>query len=69
MEITYKEFIDNIIESSGFEAHRLLAFENPDNYKLVYACTCMAFLKNKNQKRHKITPEEYEEAKLRKKKC
>ena len=43
MEITYKEFIDNIIESSGFEAHRLLAFENPDNDKLVYAWACMAF--------------------------
>ena len=100
MEITYKEFIDNIIESRGrhgcgeeyhevhhiipkciggsndesnlidlfakehFEAHRLLVFENPDNDKLVYAWTCMAFLKNKNQKRHKITPEEYEEAKM-----
>lgn len=49
--------------------NRLLAFENPDNDKLVYAWACMAFLKNKNQKHHKITPEEYEEAKLQKKKC
>ena len=49
--------------------HRLLEFENPDNDKLVYAWARMAFLKNKNKKHHKITPEEYEEAKLRKKKC
>ena len=29
--------------------NRLLAFENPDNDKLVYACTCMAFLKIKTK--------------------
>ena len=49
--------------------NRLLAFENPDNDKLVYAWACMDFLKKKKKKHHKITPEEYEEVKLQKKKC
>lgn len=58
---------ENLIDlyaKEHFEAHRLLALENPDNDKLVYAWTCMAFVENKGQKRYKITAEEYEEAKL-----
>lgn len=47
-----------------FEAHRLLALENPDNDKLIYAWHMMGFVKDNNQKRHEITPEEYEEAKI-----
>ena len=79
--ITYEEFINNILETRGrfacgeeyherhhiipkccggsddknnlidlfarehFIAHKLLAEENPDNDKLVYAYTCMAFFK------------------------
>jgi len=47
-----------------FEAHRLLALENPNNDKLIYAWTCMAFVENKGQKRYKISAEEYAEAKI-----
>lgn len=98
--ITYKEFIQNIIDTRGrfncgdeyherhhiiprcmnggdendnlidlfakehFEAHRLLALENPDNDKLVYAWWMMSHVKTKNQERYEITAEEYEEAKI-----
>lgn len=58
-----ENFID-LYAKEHFEAHRLLALENPDNDKLIYAWTCMAFVENKGQKRYKITAEEYEEAKV-----
>lgn len=97
-EITYKDFIENIIQTRGrcscgneyherhhiiprcmngtddkdnlidlfakehFEAHRLLALENPDNDKLVYAWHSMVFLKNDFHQRYELTPEEFEEA-------
>ena len=97
--MTYKEFINNILENRGrfacgdeyherhhiiprcmggdnskenfidlfakehFIAHKLLALENPDNYKLVYAWWMMAFVKSDNQERYELTPEEYEEVK------
>ena len=100
MELTYEEFIQNILNSRGrfncddeyherhhivpkclggtndeenlidlfarehFEAHRLLALENPDNNELVYAWNCMAILNNDRQSRYIITPEEYEERKI-----
>lgn len=57
---------DNLIDlfaREHFEAHRLLALENPDNDELIYAWGCMAWVKSKNQDRVKITPEEYEELK------
>ena len=98
--LTYEEFINNILEIRGrfncgdeyherhhivpkcigggnetenlidlfarehFAAHRLLAKENPDNDKLVYAWACMAWVKNEcTNERYETTPEEYEEAK------
>lgn len=99
--LTYDEFINNILETRGrfacgeeyherhhivpkclggaddednlidlfakehFEAHRLLALENLDNDSLSYAWTMMAFVKDKNQERYELTPEEYEEARIR----
>lgn len=96
--ITYEEFIQNILETRGrfacgdeyherhhiipkcmgglndennlidlfakehFIAHKLLAIENPDNNKLSYAYSCMAFPRGKGQDRYELTPEEYEEA-------
>ena len=42
------------------EAHRLLALENPENEKLVYAWVMMSVINN-NQQRCELTPEEYEE--------
>ena len=98
--MTYKEFIDNILETRGrhgcgekyhethhiipkcmggtndadnlvdlfarehFEAHRLLALENPENEKLVYAWSCMVFVKKKGTDRYEVTAEEYEEARI-----
>lgn len=99
-EVTYEEFINNILDTRGrfacgdeyhethhilprccggtddeenlidlfgrehFEAHRLLALENPDNEGLIYAWWCMSVMTNKNtMERYQITPEEYEESK------
>ena len=45
-----------------FIAHKLLAHECPNNINLVYAWGCMAWQKNKNQERVKVSPKEYEEA-------
>ena len=97
-ELTYEEFIQNILDARGrcacgaqyherhhivpksvgggneeenlidlyarehFIAHKLLASENPENEKLVYAYTCMAFVKSEDQNRYELSPEEYEEA-------
>lgn len=100
MEITYDEFIQNILDTRGrfncgddynerhhivpkclggtdekdnlidlfarehFIAHRLLALENPENEKLVYAWWCMCQCKGFSKKRESVTPEEYEEARI-----
>lgn len=47
-----------------FEAHRLLAIENPDNDKLIYAWWNMCQCKGSSQKRAIVTSEEYEEARI-----
>jgi hypothetical protein len=47
-----------------FEAHKLLAQENPNNHKLVYAWHCMSVMYSDNQERYELTPEEYEEARV-----
>ena len=55
---------DNLIDlfaKEHFIAHKLLAEENPDDDQLTYAYILMAFVKDKNQKRYELTPEEYEE--------
>lgn len=101
MEIAYKEFINDILNTRGrfacgdeyherhhiipkcmdggnnkenlidlfarehFEAHRLLALENPSNKLLQYAWWNMAHCKgNDEQYRCIVSPEEYEEAKI-----
>lgn len=46
-----------------FIAHKLLALENPENEKLVYAWSCMAYMKREDVGRYELTPEEYEEIK------
>lgn len=98
--LTYEEFINNILETRGrfacedeyherhhivpkcvggtndkdnlidlfarehFIAHKLLAEENPENNKLIYAWACMAFASNGNEQRYELSPEEYEEARI-----
>ena len=48
-----------------YEAHRLLALENPDNEKLTYAWWCFVNGWNaEKQERYVVTAEEYEEAKI-----
>ena len=58
---------DNLIDlyaKEHFIAHKLLAEENHDNKKLVYAWWCMSVQTNEHTKeRYKITAEEYEMAK------
>lgn len=58
---------DNLIDlfaREHFEAHRLLALENPEDKKLTYAWWMMSHAKSKNQDRCEITAEEYEEARI-----
>ena len=58
---------DNLIDlyaREHFEAHRLLAIENPDNEGLTCAWFRMSFGKNQDRITHIVTPEEYEEAKV-----
>ena len=98
--ITYEEFIDNILITRGrngcgdtyhethhilpkccggddnndnlidlyaaehFIAHKLLALENPENKKLVYAWWNMCQCKGSSKKRIDVTPEEYELARI-----
>ena len=56
---------DNLIDlfaREHFIAHKLLAQENPEKTGLIYAWSCMAFVKGSNQERYELTAEEYEEA-------
>ena len=56
-----EENLIDLFAREHFEAHRLLAQENSDNYKLVYAWTMMAWTK-KGDRNCEVTAEEYEEA-------
>ena len=59
-----KENLIDLFAREHFEAHRLLALENPNNNELIYAWNCMAILNNDRQNRYMITPEEYEERRI-----
>ena len=54
----------DLYASEHFVAHKLLAFENPDNNKLVYAWWCMCTLPGSSKKRIEVTAEEYEKARI-----
>lgn len=60
---------DNLIDlfaREHFEAHRILALENPENDSLMYAFLCMSFYKGGNtSSRYEITAEEYELARIK----
>ena len=59
-----KENLIDLFAREHFEAHRLLALENPKNDSLVYAWWMMAHgTKREYQDRYGVTAEEYEEAK------
>ena len=57
-----KNNLIDLFAREHFIAHKLLAEENMDDAQLVHAYILMAFVKDNNQKRYELTPEEYEEA-------
>lgn len=59
-----KENLIDLFAREHFEAHRLLAKENPGNDSLIYGWTMMAFVKDKNQQRYELTAAEYEDARI-----
>ena len=59
-----EENLIDLFAREHFEAHKLLALENPNNNGLVYAWGCMAFVKKKNTNRYEVVAEEYEEARI-----
>lgn len=59
-----EENLVDLFAREHFLAHKLLAQENPNNNSLVYAWGCMAWVKNANQDRYELTPEEYEDARI-----
>lgn len=59
-----KENLIDLFAREHFEAHRLLALENPENDGLVYAWWMMANTNDANQRYYKITAEEYEDARI-----
>lgn len=59
-----KENLIDLYAREHFIAHKLLAQENPENDKILYAYVCMAFLNSDTHQRYELTPEEYEEAKI-----
>lgn len=58
-----EENLIDLFAREHFEAHRLLALENPENEKLVYAWWMMCYVKDKNQQRVQVSADEYEEVK------
>ena len=58
-----EENLIDLFAREHFEAHKLLALENPENEKLVHAWVCMTWFKTGNQERVKVSAAEYEEAK------
>ena len=59
--------VENLIDlyaREHFEAHRLLALENPDNESLIYAWHMMSVMNNNGQRDYEVTAEEYEEARI-----
>ena len=52
----------DLFAKEHFIAHKLLAQENPENNSLIYAWSCMAFVKGDNQERYELSAEEYDEA-------
>ena len=59
-----KENLIDLYAREHFIAHKLLMQENPNHVGLVRAYTCMAFVKDDNQDRYELTPEEYENARV-----
>lgn len=59
-----EENLIDLFAREHFEAHRLLAIENPENSKLTYAWWCMCSFPGYSKNREEVTAEEYEEARI-----
>jgi hypothetical protein len=60
--------LENLIDlyaREHFIAHQLLSQENPENQKLAYAWWRMCNIENKSKEIYGISPEEYEEARIK----
>lgn len=58
-----KENLIDLFAREHFEAHRLLALENPENEKLVYAWFMMSTTHDSKGRDYMVTSEEYEQSK------
>lgn len=59
-----EENLIDLYAREHFEAHRLLALENPNNNSLIYAWHMMSVMNDNEQRNYEITAEEYEEARI-----
>lgn len=59
-----KENLIDLFAREHFIAHKLLAEENPDNSKLIFAWWSMSMKNNNEYERYELTPEEYEEVRI-----
>lgn len=59
-----KENLIYLTAQEHFIAHKLLAEENPEDEKIVYAYACMAFMSKRPGDTIELTPAEYEEVKI-----
>lgn len=59
-----KNNLIDLYAKEHYEAHRLLALENPENQKLIYAWWMMSTTIKSSRRRESITPEEYEEVRI-----
>ena len=60
-----EENLIDLFPKEHFEAHKLLVDLYPDNEKIIFAYTCMAFVNTKHQYRYELTPDEYADAKFK----
>ena len=55
-----EENLIDLYAHEHFIAHKLLAIENPDNYRLIMAWSMMAFPKGDTKRDFEISPDDYE---------
>ena len=59
-----EENLIDLYAREHYGAHRLLALENPDNEKILFAWGIMSAKSSNTDGRYELTAEEYEEAKM-----
>ena len=58
------ENLVDLFPKEHYEAHRLLALENPDNKSLVFAWHMMSIMNDAHGRQYSLTADEYEEARI-----